>query len=162
MVHRARAGGASLPGRRIVGVVPAAVLTSHLPAAVSCRREAERALEERPALLGVACEGADGVEPLESGIRRDLGMDGQERLVARRDDRELVGEPLGIGKAQTAPVARSLDAFGLEARRPELERRSEPIRQTTVCTIPAPARPGEAPGYSKKVMSAPGLPFSSA
>ncbi len=28
--------------------------------------------------------------------------------------------------------------------------------------IPSPARPGRAPGYSKKVMSEPALPFSSA
>ena len=32
----------------------------------------------------------------------------------------------------------------------------------TVCTIPSPARPRRAPGYSKKVMSAPALPASSA
>ena len=35
-------------------------------------------------------------------------------------------------------------------------------RQTIVCTMPAPARPGVAPGYSKNVRSDPALPFSSA
>ena len=38
----------------------------------------------------------------------------------------------------------------------------EATRQTIRCTIPAPARPGIAPGYSKKVMSEPALPRSSA
>ena len=39
---------------------------------------------------------------------------------------------------------------------------SEPTRETIRCTIPAPARPGMARGYSKKVSSAPGRPCSSA
>ena len=39
---------------------------------------------------------------------------------------------------------------------------SEARRNTTVWTIPSPARPRRAPGYSKNVMSEPGLPSSSA
>ena len=38
----------------------------------------------------------------------------------------------------------------------------EATRQTTRCTIPAPARPRAAPGYSKNVMSEPYEPTSSA
>ncbi len=39
---------------------------------------------------------------------------------------------------------------------------SEPTRKETRCTIPSPARPRGAPGYSKNVMSAPAEPRSSA
>ena len=36
----------------------------------------------------------------------------------------------------------------------------EPTREMMRWTMPAPARPGAAPGYSKKVSSEPGLPVS--
>ena len=39
---------------------------------------------------------------------------------------------------------------------------SDATRHTTVWIIPEPARPGAAPGYSKNVMSEPGVPASSA
>ena len=38
----------------------------------------------------------------------------------------------------------------------------EPARHTIRCTIPAPARPTRAPGYSKNVSSEPGRASSSA
>ena len=89
-------------------------------------------------------------------------MLGDERLVRGLDDRELEREALGIGEAQGPGFALGLDALAARRSAQKSSASSEPTRNLTVWTIPAPARPRRAPGYSKKVMSAPGLPFSSA
>ena len=82
---------------------------------------------------------------------------------SRLHDGELEAEALGIAK-RSAPVdARDRDAF---AAKPLAPRSRAPLReatrQTTRWTMPAPARPRLAPGYSKNVMSEPAEPRSSA
>jgi len=106
--------------------------------------------------------GADAVESLERELGRDVRMTRDERRVARRGDGELETKPLRVVEPERAVAARGRDAVGREPRLPEVECPSEPTRKVIVCTMPSPARPELAPGYSKNVMSAPGLPCSSA
>ena len=101
--------------------------------------------------------------PRSRGARARRGSPGARRPAARRRsvDDELVVEPLGVGEAQRAVVALDRDALGAEPLGPEVERLGEPTRQTIRWTMPAPGRPGIAPGYSKNVRSAPGCASSS-
>ena len=85
-----------------------------------------------------------------------------ERLVLSLDDAKLVPNAFGILEREALAGARDAPGLGLQPLLPEVERRRQLTRQTIVCTIPAPALPRVAPGYSKKVMSDPALPFSSA
>ena len=111
-------------GRRVVGVEPAALArraTSQV--VVAARLEAERALEQRAAALGVGREGADAVEALERELGGDLGVLGDERRVRRsRRPRARARGPPGR-RSETRP-ARRVDAIALagEPLLPEVER----------------------------------------
>ena len=68
--------------------------------------------------------------------------------------------PSGSSKRRRSP-SRSVATPSSASRRSQKSSASgEPTRETILCTIPAPARPGIAPGYSKNVSSDPGLPVS--
>ena len=103
------------------------------------------------------------VEALERQLAGDLGMVGDQRLVGHLGDDERVLEALGVGEDEAAVRPRARGAGLVEALLPEVERLAR-------CDAPADpvdhprAGPAEAraPGNSKKVMSAPGLPSSSA
>ena len=126
-------------------------------ARLPARLEAEP-LEERRAARRVRGVGAHAGEAAERVLLRDLGM--LARRAARRPSRRRPARARAPpGRAEDEPSRRSPpDALG-----PEVERRPRSRRGTTTrCTIPSPARPGGAPGYSKNVMSAPAEPFSSA
>ena len=86
-------------------------------------------------------------------------MLGDERLVVHGRDHEPMAEPSGSSNA-TLSSSRTADAERRSSQKSSAA--SEPTRHWTVWTIPAPARPGRAPGYSKNVMSLPGVPSSSA
>ncbi len=85
------------------------------------------------------------MKALQRLLGRDLRVLGDQRRVGDVDDGQLVVEALGVGEAQVA-LALGLDPVRRQALGPEVERLSEPTRQTILCTIPAPARPGGAPG----------------
>ena len=89
-------------------------------------------------------------------------MVGHERLVRRLDEPDLEAEALRVGEREAVAVARHLDALRFRRSSQNSTASAEPTRQTTVWTIPRPARPRRAPGYSKNVMSEPALPASSA
>src|SRR2546429_4324590 len=88
-MHGARAAGAALVGA-VVAVERAALLAADLPGGLAVRRELERLLEEVAALLRVEGVGVNGVESLERDLARHLRMVGDQRLVARLDEQELV------------------------------------------------------------------------
>ena len=72
---------------------------------------------------GLRAVGAHAFEAPQRKRSRDLGVIGDQRLVAARVDDELVVEALGIGEQQTAAVeSLRLDAVVAEARRPEADR----------------------------------------
>ena len=85
-----------------------------------------------------------------------------QRLVGDVRDDELVQQPLRVGEAERVAVAGDGGPSAPSRSAQKSSASAEPTRQTTVCTMPEPARPGPAPGYSKKVMSEPALPCSSA
>ena len=95
------------------------------------------------------------------GGRARRGSRGARRSAARRRrrHRELVLEALGVGEPQPSAVDAAAST-PCSPRRPaqKSSASAEPTRQTILWTIPSPARPGAAPGYSKKVMSEPGSP----
>ena len=164
MVHRAGAGD-PWPGggRRVVRVEAAADRAARLPGGVADGREPERSLEQRPARVRLGRECAHAVEALQ----RDLGGDLRVAATSGASDvwTTASSSPSPSGSSKPEPVV-------LAPRRDPLVRRgatsqkssasSEATRKVIVCTMPAPARPRRAPGYSKNVMSAPGLPSSSA
>src|SRR5579872_2078627 len=80
--------------------------------------EAEALLEERAALLGIACEGAHAREAAQRVLHRNPGMRRDERLLAALVDDELEREPLRILEDQ-----RAVAALPADARLPEVERR---------------------------------------
>ena len=91
------------------------------------------------------------------------GCSADERRVGGVDDGELEPEALGIVEPEPARRCGRVAIPSAPSRASQKSSvSSEPTRNEIVCTIPAPARPRRAPGYSKKVMSAPGLPASSA
>jgi len=159
VVDRPGAADAALAGL-VVPVEGAAPLAAGVPMSFS-GLEAE-ARQELPARIGVACIRADAVEAQQRVLRRNLRVPRGEGLVARLDDRQLEPEPSGSEKRKR-PSSRETATLWPRSR--SSQKSSDSVaatRQTTRCTIPAPARPRRAPGYSKKVMSAPGLPSSSA
>ncbi len=122
MVDAAGALKRALLRRLFVDVEAAATGAPGFPAVLVDRLELER-LEQGAACLGRGAVGADGVEAAQRQLGRDLGVVGDQRLVGDLDHGELVGEPLGVGKAQPAPGALGGDAVGAEPPLPEIERR---------------------------------------
>ena len=90
-----------------------------------------------------------------------LGRVRDQRRVRHVEDRELVLQALGIREYERAVLAPRLDALAAEPVGPEVERVGGADAVDQPCTIPAPAVPGAAPGYSKNVRSWPGAPSSS-
>ena len=93
------------------------------------------------------------------------GSRGARRTAGRRRPGARRARARGPRSRRTAACSPSLDARrprrAAAAPRSRAPRR-DPTRETIVCTIPAPGRPGIAPGYSKNVSSEPGRPSSSA
>src|SRR5438105_11607532 len=101
VMHRARAADTALVGA-VVAIERAALLAADLPGGLAVRRELERLLEEVAALLRVEGVGANGVESLQRDLARHLRVVGDQRLVARLDEQELVAEALGIPEPKGA------------------------------------------------------------
>ncbi len=124
--------------------------------------EAEHVAEQVLAAGRVGGVGAYGVEALQrvlagtSGCSAVSGASGPVTIVSS------CSRPSGSPKRRR-PDTRS-EATPWSARRVSQKSMAaaDATRQTMRWTIPSPARPGIAPGYSKKVRSAPGEPFSSA
>ena len=118
-------------------------------------------VSSRSARLASGCGGerAHAVEPLERVLGGDLRVLGQERRVVDGRDDEAMRSPSGSSKPTLASSRRRAVATRSRAGSPRSRATHRSRRATpTVCTIPAPARPRRTPGYSKKVMSAPGRP----
>ena len=89
---------------------------------------------------------------------RRIWVVGDERLVRTRPDEQLVAQTLGVGEAE--PVAsRSPYALAGQPLGPEVERLHRGHPPADLVDHPVAGAPGAAPGYSKKVMSEPGLPL---
>src|SRR5439155_15972521 len=120
VVDRAGAGDPAL-GRLVVDVRGAAAIAD-LEAGLPARFEAERALQEAPALLGVLRERAHALEALEGDLGGDLGVLGDQRFVVGLDHGELELEPLRIREAEAAVLAGGLGPLTVQALLPEVER----------------------------------------
>src|SRR5439155_25520870 len=121
VMHGARTAGAALVGA-VVAVERAALLAADLPGGLAVRRELERLLQEVAALLRVEGVGANGVESLQRDLAGHLRVVGDQRLVARLDEQELVPEALGIRKQERGVAALGRDTLGAEALLPKGER----------------------------------------
>ena len=157
VVNRARARDPAALGRRVVRVEAAALVAARLPFVLAARLERERLLEQRAAALRVDRVRAHAVEALERVLLRNLRMLGHERLVVGLVDLQLVPDAFRVLEDE-APV-RPLELCSASPRRcsQKSSASAEPTRQAIVCTMPAPALPRAAPGYSKNVMSEPGV-----
>jgi hypothetical protein len=113
-----------------------------------------------PAPLGVARE--RGRRTLEGDAAKDLRCRATSGSVRCGRDDQSEPEALRVLETQRVRVraVRVTRPSRRLSQKPSAS--SEPTLKETVCTMPAPARPRRAPGYSKNVMSAPGLPVSSA
>ena len=90
-------------------------------------------------------------------------MLGEQRRVVDRGHDEAVAETLRVLERDPVVVAGDrVSASDASRLSQKSSASSEATRHCTVCTIPAPARPRRTPGYSKNVMSLPGVPASSA
>ena len=103
---------------------------------------------------------AHAVEPLERELGGDLGMLGDQRRIRRRCSRRPRGRGLRSRRRRASPRRRSV-SMPSAARRASQKSiaSSDATRQTMRWTLPAPARPEIALGYSKNVRSAPGGPL---
>ena len=164
VVDRPGAGDPGAGGRRrVVGVVAAADRSARLPRARPGCDEPERLLEERVGSPpGRRRRRARCRSP---GARARPGSrDGARRAEHRRSATTASSSPSPSGSSKPSrPSARRVEMPSAASRASQKSSASsEATRNVIVCTIPAPARPRRAPGYSKNVMSAPGLPSSSA
>src|SRR3954451_13063116 len=102
VVHGPGARPATLGARAVVGHHAAAALAAQLPRVVAERPCAEDPLEQRRALPWPRRVRAHGLEALEGVLRRDLGVVGGKRLVARVAHQDLVPEALRVREADAA------------------------------------------------------------
>ena len=72
-------------------------------------------------MLGVVAIGAHTGETLERVLGGNLRMLGAENRVGTCDPRQLMPEAFRVGEAQALAVTLARDAFGRQARRPEVE-----------------------------------------
>ena len=153
-------GAGARPARArdlVVGVERAAPVAAHLEARLAVGGEAERVGEERPAGVGVAGVGAHAVEPLDrhlGGISGWTATSGSSAVSTSRISRP---RPSGSANVRRSPSRATSTPSRFSRSSQKATASAEPTRHTTVCTIPRPARPRRAPGYSKKVMSEPAL-----
>ena len=124
--------------------------------------EAERLFQERAARLGSGGKRTHAVEALQRVLGRDLGVPRDERYVGRRDDGELEPEAFGIVEAEPALGSAGGDPLRSEPRLPEVECVIGGHAKRDRVHHPRAGPAAAGAGYSKKVMSAPGLPSSSA
>ena len=124
----------------VVDVRAAAILSSHLVSLIAAPLELEGALEELAARLWIARVGAHAVEPLDPVLHWESRDARRSRLVAGGDDRELEAEALGIREGQAPVTARDGDVLARSRSSQGSSALSEPTRNTTRWTIPAPAR----------------------
>ena len=147
-----RAARRAPPSRRRRGRIPIVVrarsrapprAASGLPRGPGCRR----GRRESPAA------------PARPGPR-----DGRRSAARRRPRPPPARAPSPSGSEKCRRPSWRSDSVPLADRRSSQKsiESSEPTRQTIWWIIPAPARPPGTPGYSKKVRSEPGSPFSSA
>ncbi len=156
VVHGAAPGPAGLRRRRVVGD---GCRHGARPAPPSPRRPASnsRRLEQPAARLRIGGVGAHGVEALQRHLGRDVGVLGHQRGVVGGVHDQLVRQALGVGEAQAGRRCACVSTPSPSRRSAQKSSASlDPTRETTRWTMPSPACPGAAPGYSKKVRSAPG------
>ena len=153
---RGSAGGGVVGDRRRRGRSPR---SSHVSSPSGVR--AEQLLEQRRrCAAGAALYARTPSKPCSAcsaGISGCSAVSGASPAVTHG---ELVAEALGVGEAQ-ARRRRARARRPRRARRcgPEVQRlRRRPRARRSGAPCPAPARPGVACGYSKKVSSAPGRP----
>ena len=124
---------------------------------------AEHLEQHRAAALEAQAVGAHAREAQQRVLGGDLRVASAQRRVGHLLDAQLVLEPLGVGEAHRPVLDLARDAQLREPLAPERERVRRRRRARSRGTRdPGPTRPGAAPGYSKKVMSDPGSPSSSA
>ena len=123
VVHRSGAAEAALGRRLVVGVETAARGAARLPGVVARGDEPERLLEERTARVGRGGVRANGVEPLERVLGRNLGMLGEERRVVD-GGRRRAGGGAPRDPSNVTPTSSRVDGVGLrgEPALPEVER----------------------------------------
>ena len=163
VVDRAAALAAGLGRRRVVRDEAAAALAAQLPRRprpAAWRRAAARA---RPR-CGRGRRSRHGRRRSRAARAPAGSRDARRRAARRRSrrSRSSCARPSGSAKRRRSAVALGLDAQRREPVGPEVHGPGAATRQTIVWTMPAPARPGIAFGYSKNVSSEPGRPFSSA
>ena len=160
MVHRAGAGDAGARGgRRVVGVAAAAHRAARLPACSpvgtkpSVSSRSSRLASGSPANARTLSKPCSACSAGISGCRATSGASAVATTASSSP------RPSGSSKPSRPSLAtRSRSPRAPSRASQKSSASSEPTRNVIVCTIPAPARPRRAPGYSKKVMSAPGLP----
>ena len=163
VVHDARALAAALGGRRVERDPAAAPVAAQLePILVADAASAHQLLEHLRRSGGVGAVGADALEAAQRELGGNLGVHGDQRRVVGGVGDQLVREALGVGEPKAGRIALERDALcGRAGPAQKSSASSEPTRWTMRCTMPAPGRPGFAPGYSKNVRSAPGRACSS-
>ncbi len=163
VVHGAGALAAvDLRRSRVVGVEAAAALSAHLPVLALATTEAERLAEQSLGADRRAAVGAHAREAEQRVLARE--SPGRVRAAPRRERsraRARVRGPPGRRTAGSRRSARTRRPAPRAARCQNSSVSVESTRQTIRCTMPAPACPRAAPGYSKNVRSMPGEPCSS-
>jgi hypothetical protein len=103
---------AVLGGRLVVGPEAPATRAARLPAVARRREsgvliglEAEPLGEQRAARVRRRAVSARGMKALQGQVGGNIGMIGDQRLVASLDDDQLMPEPLGVFEDETAVVA---------------------------------------------------------
>ena len=145
--------------RRVVGDRPAAALAAQLPRPVAGARRAQHALEQRRGCARAGrCRRARRRSP---AARARPGSRGARRVSGsspRRVDRRARGRVPRDRRTAGARRRARLDALAAEPLAPR-SRAPPARRRARRCGAPSPRRrgPGAAPGYSKKVMSEPGV-----
>src|SRR5579859_249091 len=100
VVHRARAGHATLGGRGVEDVPAGAALAANGPRHATVLLETQRLLEKTAAAIGVCRVGAHLFEPLDREVLRDVGMRCRQRSVGGLDHPQLQPKAFGIREEQ--------------------------------------------------------------
>ena len=155
VVHGAGAGDAGSPAPPRTRSSRRATRRASPSGSPSARSRARRGTAR--CRVEIARVRADALEALQRELGGISGWSAIERLVGHGRDDELVPQPFRVGERDACRRRARRRAGRPRSRAPPRSRRAR-----RPCAPSRAGAAGRAPGYSKNVMSAPGLPCSSA
>ena len=161
VVHRPCAAQPALGRRLVVGVEAAARRAARLPRVRRPTETNPSVSSSSPRLGSGSANARTASNPCSACSAGTSGCSAMSGVSSTVDTTSRWRRPSGHRTSRSGCVTRcACLARSLPSQKSSAA--SDPTRHCTVCTIPTPALPRRTPGYSKNVMSLPGVPASSA